>query len=90
MGTFNINSTTGAFTFGGVARPGGGTQPVTIENHFVMTGITAMPLPFTHYYCENDFSRFYRYSFGAMNVDDSGTTTLPPRDPGDVYFPSRA
>ncbi len=49
-----------------------------------------MPIPFTHYYCENDFSRFYRYSFGAMNVDDSGTTTLPPRDPGDVYFPSRA
>ena len=85
--TFKINATSGAFTFGGVAEFGGGTQPVTIESPLVVTGNNGHAYTFTQYYCENEFSRFYRDSFGAMNVDDSGTITLPPPDPGGVYFP---
>jgi hypothetical protein len=84
--TFKINATSGAFTFNGVAEFGGGTQPVTVESPLVVAGNNGHAYTFTQYYCEKVFSRFYRDSFGAMNVDDSSTITFPPPS-GGKYFP---
>jgi hypothetical protein len=80
--TYKINATTGAFTFGGVAEFG-----PNIESPLVVTGNNGHAYTFTQYYCEKQFGRFYRDSFGAMNGDGSSTITLPPPDPGGVYFP---
>ena len=57
MQTFNINATTGAFTFGGFAYGGGiGTQPPTFEGPLVVAGNNGHAYTFTQYYCEQTTS----------------------------------
>ncbi len=85
--TFNINATTGAFTFGGFAYGGGlGSQPPTFEGPLVVAGNNGHAYTFTQYYCEQNFSAFYRDRFGAMNTA-TPTITFPPPNGGE-YFPS--
>jgi hypothetical protein len=84
--TFNINATTGAFTFGGSSYAGGGSQPPTFEGPLVVAGNNGHAYTFTQYYCEQNFSAFYRDRFGAMN-QATPTITFPPPNGGE-YFPS--
>lgn len=84
--TFNINATTGTFTFGGFAYAGGGGSPPTFESPLLVTGNNGHAYSFAQYYCENDFSAFYRDRFGAMNAAIP-TITFPPPPSGGEYFP---
>jgi hypothetical protein len=85
--SYNINATTGVFTFGGDAEFGG-TASEFLGSPLVIAGNNGHAYTFTKHYCANDFAAFYRDRFGAMNDDDSFSVTLPP-PPGDggLYFP---
>jgi Big-like domain-containing protein len=84
--SFHINGSTGAFTFGGSAYAGGGTQPPTFEGPILLAGNNAHAYTFAQYYCEQEIDSFYRDRFGTMN-EAASTITFPPPN-GGAYFAS--
>lgn len=84
--SFHLNATTGALAFGGAAEFAG-TSGLSIRSPLVIAGNNGHAYSMTEDYCDNEFVRFYRDRFGAMNVDDSSTITFPLPPAGGVYFP---
>jgi len=83
--SYNINATTGAFTFGGVAQFTG-TYNEALGGPLVVAGNNGHAYTFAKYRCEDEFTAFYRDRFGAMNNDTEAKLTFPPPN-GGIYFP---
>jgi hypothetical protein len=80
--SYKINATSGAFTFGGVARFGG-TYNEALGGPLVVAGNNGHAYAFAEEYCSNFFVPFYRDRFGAMNDATETTITFPPPPPGE-------
>jgi hypothetical protein len=86
--SYKINSTTGAFAFGGVALFGG-TYNEALGGPLVVAGNNGHAYAFAEEYCANFFVPFYRDRFGTMNDATETIITLPPPPPGEgqAYHP---